>query len=257
MALDTSQKQTIIEAFKVHEKDTGSPEVQIALLTERIRMLTEHFKNSRRITIPGGVSCPCGNEEKAPQLSQGDECRQVSKGHRKIGPEKIATNKRKEKHGRIGDNRILRQVPHHQHRRTCETGRRQRGDTVRRYGATGHRGGGERGSDHGFPPPHRKLPGNVICGGKFPGGFFKREGRPSEREVLTSRLIDRPLRPTFVKGYRQETQIIATVLSADQENDPATLGIIGAQPPSCFPRPLSSARLPRSRWGGRRAGSSS
>ena len=54
MALDTSQKQTIIEAFKVHEKDTGSPEVQIALLTERIRMLTEHFKkfakdhNSRR-----------------------------------------------------------------------------------------------------------------------------------------------------------------------------------------------------------------
>ena len=67
-----------------------------------------------------------------------------------------------------------------------------------------------------------------YAAGKFPGGFFKREGRPSENEILTSRLIDRPLRPTFVKGYCRETQIIATVLSADQENDPATLGIIGA-----------------------------
>jgi polyribonucleotide nucleotidyltransferase len=68
----------------------------------------------------------------------------------------------------------------------------------------------------------------AYAAGKFPGGFFKREGRPSENEVLTSRLIDRPLRPTFTKGYRRETQVIATVLSADQENDPATLGIIGA-----------------------------
>ena len=67
-----------------------------------------------------------------------------------------------------------------------------------------------------------------YAAGKFPGGFFKREGRPSEREVLTSRLIDRPLRPSFAKGYHRETQIIATVLSADQENDPAVLGMIGA-----------------------------
>ena len=166
MALDTSQKQTIIEAFKVHEKDTGSPEVQIALLTERIRMLTEHFKKFARITIPGaGSPCPCGNEETAPQLSQGDKRRQVSKGHRKIGPEKIATNRGKEKHGRICDNRILRKASHHQLRLPCEASGRQRGDTVRRYGAPGHRGGGERGGDHGFPPPHRKLPGDVICGG--------------------------------------------------------------------------------------------
>ena len=56
-----------------------------------------------------------------------------------------------------------------------------------------------------------------YAAGKFPGGFFKREGRPSEREVLTSRLIDRPLRPSFAKGYHRETQIIATVLSADQD----------------------------------------
>ncbi len=68
----------------------------------------------------------------------------------------------------------------------------------------------------------------AYAAGKFPGGFFKREGRPSEREVLTSGLIDRPLRPSFIKGYHNETQVIATVLSADQENDPAVLAITGA-----------------------------
>ncbi len=67
-----------------------------------------------------------------------------------------------------------------------------------------------------------------YAAGKFPGGFFKREGRPSDREILTSRLIDRPLRPLFPKGFKHESQIIATVLSADPENDPAILGIIGA-----------------------------
>jgi len=68
----------------------------------------------------------------------------------------------------------------------------------------------------------------TFAAGKIPGGFFKREGRPSEKEVLTSRLIDRPLRPLFPKGYRCETQVIATVLSHDRENDPDVLAILGA-----------------------------
>jgi polyribonucleotide nucleotidyltransferase len=68
----------------------------------------------------------------------------------------------------------------------------------------------------------------TYAGGRIPGGFFKREGRPTEKEVLTSRLIDRPLRPSFTKGYRQETQIIALVLSADGENDPDVLAINAA-----------------------------
>src|ERR671922_1565438 len=68
----------------------------------------------------------------------------------------------------------------------------------------------------------------AYAAGKIPGGFFKREGRPSEREVLTSRLIDRPIRPLFPKGFGQETQVIATVLSADTENDPDILAMIGA-----------------------------
>jgi polyribonucleotide nucleotidyltransferase len=68
----------------------------------------------------------------------------------------------------------------------------------------------------------------AYAAGKIPGGFFKREGRPSEREILTSRLIDRPIRPLFPKGFRQETQVIAFVLSADTENDPDILAMIGA-----------------------------
>src|SRR6266511_1146406 len=68
----------------------------------------------------------------------------------------------------------------------------------------------------------------AYAAGKIPGGFFKREGRPSEREILTSRLIDRPIRPLFPKGFRQETQVIALVLSADTENDPDILAMIGA-----------------------------
>ena len=68
----------------------------------------------------------------------------------------------------------------------------------------------------------------TYAGGRIPGGFFKREGRPTEKEILTSRLIDRPLRPSFQEGYRNETQIIALVLSADGENDPDVLAINAA-----------------------------
>jgi polyribonucleotide nucleotidyltransferase len=68
----------------------------------------------------------------------------------------------------------------------------------------------------------------MYAAGKFPGGFIKREGRPSEKEVLTSRLIDRPVRPLFPEGFSCETQIIALVLSADPQNDPSMLAIVGA-----------------------------
>jgi polyribonucleotide nucleotidyltransferase len=68
----------------------------------------------------------------------------------------------------------------------------------------------------------------TFAAGKIPGGFFKREGRPSEKEILTSRLIDRSMRPLFPKGYDCETQLVVTVLSADRDNDPDTLSIIAA-----------------------------
>src|SRR6202521_5388613 len=68
----------------------------------------------------------------------------------------------------------------------------------------------------------------TYAAGKIPGGFIKREGRPSEKEILTSRLIDRPIRPLFPEGFLHETQIIAMVLSADPEQDPNSLAICGA-----------------------------
>jgi polyribonucleotide nucleotidyltransferase len=69
----------------------------------------------------------------------------------------------------------------------------------------------------------------IYAAGRIPGNYFRREiGRPSEKETLTARLIDRPIRPLFPKGYRYETQVIATVLSMDQENDPDTLAMLGA-----------------------------
>ena len=68
----------------------------------------------------------------------------------------------------------------------------------------------------------------TYSAGKIPGGFFKREGRPSEKEILTSRLIDRPLRPLFPEGWSNETQIVSMVLSADSENDPDVIGVTAA-----------------------------
>jgi len=66
----------------------------------------------------------------------------------------------------------------------------------------------------------------TYAAGKIPGGFFKREGRPTEKETLTSRLIDRPIRPLFAKGFKNETQVIATVLSHDMENDPDIVAMV-------------------------------
>src|SRR5690606_19089926 len=68
----------------------------------------------------------------------------------------------------------------------------------------------------------------TFAAGKIPGGYFKREGRPTEKETLVSRLIDRPIRPLFVKGFKNETQVIVTVLQHDLENDPDILGMVAA-----------------------------
>jgi len=90
----------------------------------------------------------------------------------------------------------------------------------------------------------------TFAAGKIPGGFFKREGKPTEVATLVSRFIDRPLRPMFPEGYCYETQVIATVLSYDQVNDPDTLAIIGASAALIlsdvpFPKPLAGCRIGR------------
>jgi len=83
--------------------------------------------------------------------------------------------------------------------------------------------------DMGFLPLTVEYQEKIYAAGRIPGNYFRREiGRPSEKETLTARLIDRPIRPLFPKGYQYETQVIATVLSMDKENDPDMLAMIGA-----------------------------
>jgi polyribonucleotide nucleotidyltransferase len=84
------------------------------------------------------------------------------------------------------------------------------------------------GRDRDFLPLTVEYREKSYAGGRIPGGFFKREGRPDEKETLTCRLIDRPLRPLFPKGFRNELQIINLVISADDENDPDMLALIGS-----------------------------
>ena len=87
-----------------------------------------------------------------------------------------------------------------------------------------------------------------YASGRIPGGFFKREGRPTEKETLTSRLIDRPIRPLFVDGFKNETQVVLTAVSYDLENDPDILGMIGASAAlvlsgAPFMGPIGAARV--------------
>src|SRR5438445_574031 len=135
-----SDKATTISEYKVHDTDTGSPEVQVALLTQRINQLTDQSQ--------GAVVA------------------------------------------RIGDSVVL----------------------VTANASHGVREGID------FFPLTVDIEERAYAAGKIPGSFFRREGRPTDQAILTCRLIDRPLRPSFAEGYRNETQVVGTILGADQEN---------------------------------------
>jgi len=103
-------------------------------------------------------------------------------------------------------------------------------------------------NDKDFLPLTVDYRENTYSAGKIPGGFFKREGRPTEKEILTSRLIDRPMRPLFPESWRNETQINAMVLSADSDNDPDVIAVTGAAAAAyCsdlpFPTPIAAVRV--------------
>jgi len=103
-------------------------------------------------------------------------------------------------------------------------------------------------NDRDFLPLTVDYRENTYSAGKIPGGFFKREGRPTEKEILTSRLIDRPMRPLFPESWRNETQINSMVLSADSDNDPDVIAVTGAAAAAyCsdlpFPTPIAAVRV--------------
>ena len=106
----------------------------------------------------------------------------------------------------------------------------------------------------GFFPLTVEYQEKTYAAGRIPGGFFKREGRPSEKEILTSRLIDRPIRPLFPKGFLNDIQVIAVVLSSDGENDPDILAVNGASAALCisdipFGGPVAACRVSRNENG--------
>ena len=115
---------------------------------------------------------------------------------------------------------------------TGEIAKQANGSALARYGdtvvlAAATAASDDRG-DLDFFPLTVDYRERTYAAGKIPGGFFKREGRPSEKETLTSRIIDRPLRPLFPSGYNKETQILCTVLSVDNENDPDVVALVAA-----------------------------
>ncbi len=150
---------------------------------------------------------------------------------------------------------LRKQVDFGGNRLTLETGRMARqadgavlvsiGETVVLVTAVGRR---EVKPGQDFFPLTVNYQEKTYAAGKIPGGFFKREGRPSEKETLTSRLIDRPIRPLFPKGFMNEVQVIATVLSVDRDNDPDMAAMVGASAALAlsgipFSGPIGGARV--------------
>ncbi len=150
---------------------------------------------------------------------------------------------------------IKKSIQYGEHLLTLETGEIARqasgavlaslGDTVVLATVVADRSGH---SDRDFFPLTVDYQEKTYAAGRIPGGFFRREGRPSEKEILTSRLIDRPMRPLFPKGFRNETQIMATVVSVDPDIDPDIPAMVGASAAvACsgipFNGPIGAARV--------------
>ncbi|HET6473887.1 MAG TPA: polyribonucleotide nucleotidyltransferase, partial [Pseudomonadales bacterium] len=151
--------------------------------------------------------------------------------------------------------KVKKEFQYGQHRVTLETGRLARqatgavlvsmGDTVVLCTVVGLK---QTRPGVDFFPLTVHYQEKTYAAGKIPGGFFRREGRPSEKETLTSRLIDRPIRPLWPKGFRNEVEIICTVMSADKDTDPDIASLLGASAALCvsglpFDGPIAAARV--------------
>jgi polyribonucleotide nucleotidyltransferase len=206
MSITAERKAALIEEYATKPGDTGSPEVQVAILTERINNLTGHFKENKK-----------DNHSRRGLLTMVSTRRSLPYE----GQDMFDTHKVEIEWG----GRPL----------TLETGKVARqadGAVIATYGETTvlatvvSAKSPKPGQD--FFPLTVNYQEKTYAAGKIPGGFFKREGRPSEKETLTSRLIDRPIRPLFPDGYKNDTQVIITVLQHDLENDPDILAMVGA-----------------------------
>src|SRR5215469_11611617 len=247
----------LIEQFRTHVKDTGSPEVQIALLSERINYLTTHLKSHVK-----------DHASRRGLIMMVNKCR-VTRGVVRPGYSYLLlflfSSKLLNLPGWARGQRksFMSENSHAPHQVTVEVGGRPliletgkiakqaNGAILARYGDTvvlTTACMAPEANDRDFLPLTVDYRENTYSAGKIPGGFFKREGRPSEKEILTSRLIDRPLRPLFPEAWRNETQIVSLVLSADSDSDPDVIAVTGASA-ACyasdlpFERPIACVRV--------------
>ena len=262
MALQVAQKTQVVKQYQRSGKDTGSPEVQIALLTERINGLTEHFK-----THVEGFPFPpraARDGEPAPEAARLPEARgrgQVPRPDRAPRSAQVSCVPAVRQRARafrdkgFQVNPIKKTFTYGSHQVTLETGeiaRQAHGavlvtmdDTVVLAAVTASKTA-KPGQD--FFPLTVDYAEKTYAAGKIPGGFFKREGRPTEKETLTSRLIDRPIRPLFPDGFYNEVQVVAQVLSLNPEVDsdiPAMIGVSAALTLSGVPFNGPDRRVPR------------
>jgi polyribonucleotide nucleotidyltransferase len=180
MSITAEEKNRLIKEYATKEGDTGSPEVQVAVLSSRIAALTEHFKthakdnHSRRGLLKLVAQRMFNVTKKSIQWGGETLTLETGKVARQADGSVIAT---------LGETSVMANVT---------------------FAAA------KPGQD--FFPLTVHYQEKYYAAGKIPGGFFKREARPSEKETLTSRLIDRPIRPLFVDGFRNEVLVMATVL---------------------------------------------
>ena len=250
--------RTLITEYATEDGDTGSPEVQVAILTERITNLTEHLKTHKKdFASRRGLLMMVGQRRRLLDYLRRKEESRYQRPDRAARPAPLtaaqATMRRRDARRRRGpasirQRRVSRPAaglrrPHRKanvdvqdHPQRAGLGRAPAGPGERPDRPPGgRRGAGQLRRDH--RPVHggrarRVKPGQdffpltvnyqekTFAAGKIPGGFFKREGRPAEKETLTSRLIDRPIRPLFPDGFKNETQVICTVLAHDQRERP-------------------------------------
>jgi ribonuclease PH len=257
MSITAERKTALIKENATKPNDTGSPEVQVAILTARINHLTEHFKihkkdnhsrairtSSRSLAFAAdgayAVAAASATTRCALAFSSRSPCATAAPGIPVLVAFILRTRRKKMNETRLNERPNMFDI----HRVEIEWGGRkltlETGQMARQADAAVYAQYGETsvlatvvaaktpraGID--FFPLTVNYQEKTYAAGKIPGGFFKREGRPAEKETLTSRLIDRPIRPLFVKGFKNETQVVITVLSHDMENDPDILGMVAA-----------------------------
>ena len=218
------KRKDIIKSLATGPKDVGSTEIQIGLLSFKIEKMSEHFKKFKKDKHSAvGLTKSVNQRKKLLMYLKRKKSTILLKNNKRIKPKEIMFEIKKE------------EITVNGKKITLETGKIARqadgaiiatcGETVVIATAVGAKKVAE-GQD--YFPLSVNYQEKYYAAGKIPGGYFKREARPTEAETLISRLIDRPIRPLFPSGFMNEVQVLPTVLSYDGENQPDILAMIAS-----------------------------